>query len=169
MRRKLGFYVFVPVIVALGVLVFGSAVAAADAKGKKKTLRLVGNDFQTEFLDLGAPDFSRGDEFVISDVLLRRGREVGVSGAVCTVTEAVPPYDVLTLHCVGTLSLRGGQITTQGLVELQGPDDPGPFTLAITGGTGRYRGAAGELRLRNPTPTTAVYRLRFVTVKKRHR
>ena len=35
-----------------------------------------------------------------------RGREVGTSGAVCVITEAVPPYTVVVYHCVGTLSLR---------------------------------------------------------------
>ena len=32
-----------------------------------------------------------------------------MSGVVCTVTHAMAPYDVLTFHCVGTLSLRAGR------------------------------------------------------------
>ena len=63
---------------------------------------------------------------MFSEVLRERGREVGTSGGVCTVTEAVPPYTVAAFHCVATLSLRRGQITLQGLVEIQGEDDPGP-------------------------------------------
>ena len=43
------------------------------------------------------------------------------------VTETVPPYTVAAFHCVATLSLGRGQITLQGLVEVQGEDDPGPF------------------------------------------
>ena len=42
----------------------------------------------------------------------------------------------------GTLSLPGGQITVQGLEEP--PSDGG--TIAITGGTGAYRFAKGEMR-----------------------
>jgi hypothetical protein len=77
---------------------------------------------------------------------------------VCTVVQAIAPYDVLTFHCVGTLSLRGGQITLQGLIEVQGEDDPGPFLVAITGGTGKYRGAGGEAKVRDVGDVT-IYKL----------
>jgi hypothetical protein len=96
--------------------------------------------------------------------------EVGTSGAVCVVTEAVPPYTVLVYHCVGTLSLRHGQITLQGLIEVQGPDDTGPFVVAITGGTGAYRGAGGEAVVHDPIGPRRVYKLSFDSKhKKKHR
>ena len=114
----------VAAIVTLGMLVLSAGTAAADGKGKGKhkedTLRLVATTLQEEVLDLGAPGPSLGDQLVFSEVLRERGREVGTSGAVCVVTEAVPPYTVLMYHCVGTLSLRRGQITLQGLIEIQG-------------------------------------------------
>jgi allene oxide cyclase-like protein len=75
-------------------------------------------------------------------------------------------YDVLTLKCEGSLSLRKGQITLQGLIEVQGEDDPGPFRVAITGGTGKYRCACGEAVVRLVTDTRSVYRLRIATCKK---
>lgn len=146
-------------IVALGVLVSSSAVASGD--GGKKVLKLKATVIQFAELDLGDPGPSLGDELVFSEKLKLRGRQVGESGVVCTVTQAVPPYDVLTYHCVGTLSLRKGQITLQGLIELQGMDDPGPFRVAITGGTGAFRGAGGEAKYRQRTPEKAVYKLRF--------
>ena len=62
-------------------------------------------------------------------------------------------------------SLRRGQITLQGLVEAQSLSDPGPFTLAITGGTGEYRGASGEAVVRRG-PGVAVYKLRLDSAKK---
>jgi hypothetical protein len=77
------------------------------------------------------------------------------------------PYDVLTFHCVGTLSLRRGQITLQGLIEVQGEDDTGPFVVAITGGTGAYRGAGGVAVVRG-TDTGRIYKLRFDSRKKSH-
>jgi allene oxide cyclase-like protein len=161
MRIKFGGCAAALAIVVLGVLAFGSSAAAADGKGKK-TLKLIGRESQSEFLDLGTPGPSLGDQLVFSEVLFRRGRgEVGMSGVVCTVTEALPPYDVLTFHCVATLSLRRGQITLQGLVEAQGMDDPGPFRVAITGGTGAFRAAGGEARVRFPRPMRSVYKLRF--------
>jgi hypothetical protein len=167
-RTKLRLYVAVFAIVALGVLVSGTAVAAAHGNGKR-TLRLVATTIQEEFVDLGTTGPSLGDEFVFSERLFRHGREVGVSGGVCTATQVVPPYDVLTFHCVATLSLRRGQITLQGLIEVQGEDDPGPFVVAITGGTGAFRGAGGEAVVRNVSPTRSIYKLRFDSGKKHHR
>ena len=159
--------VVVLAVVVLGLLV--SAPAVASASGGKKTLRIKAEEKQFQFLDLGDPGPSLGDEIVFSEILFIRGREVGESGVVCTVTQAMPPYDVLTFHCVGTLRLDKGQITLQGLIEVQGEDDPGPFRVAITGGTGKFRGAGGEAVVREVSagpPTTSVYKLRFDKGKK---
>jgi hypothetical protein len=168
MRTKFRLFAAVFAFVALGVLISGTAVATADGHGKR-TLRLVATEIQFDFLDLGAPGPSLGDEFVFSETLSRHGRDVGESGGVCTATHVTPPYDVLTFHCVATLSLRRGQITLQGLIEIQGEDDPGPFTVAITGGTGAFRGAGGEAVIREVSPTVSIYKLRFDSSKKHHR
>ena len=147
-------------IVALAVLVFGSVPAAADGKRKGNTLRLDATE-TGEFLDLGAPGLSVGDEIVFSAVFESRGREVGTGGGVCTAVEVVPPYTTTTYQCVATMSLRRGQITLQGLVEIQGAGDMSPFTVAITGGTGAYRGAGGEARIRPVSDSERIYKLRF--------
>src|ERR1044071_7139002 len=125
MRTRFAVGGAVLVVVALGMLVFGSAIVEAHGKGKT-TLRLVATEIQSEFLDLGAPGPSLGDELIISESLARNGTDVGESGVVCTVAQVTPPYDIDTFHCVATLSLRRGQITLQGLIEVQGEDDPGP-------------------------------------------
>jgi hypothetical protein len=164
-RIDLRLYSTVLAIVVLGVLVSGTGVANARGDGKK-TLRLVATELQFEFIDVGAPGPSLGDQIVFSESLAKRRRDVGMSGVVCTVTHTVPPYDVLTLHCVATLSLRRGQITLQGLIEVQGEDDPGPFRAAITGGTGAFFGAGGEAVIRDASPTTTIYKLRFDSRKK---
>jgi hypothetical protein len=162
----------VAAILTLGILGLSAGTGAADrgkSKHREDPLKLVAVTLQEEFLDLGAPGPSLGDEFVFSEVLRERGREVGTSGGVCVVTETVPPYMVETFHCVATLSLRRGQITLQGLVELQGEDDPGPFTVAITGGTGAYRGASGEAVIRDVSDRVSIYKLRFDSGKKKHK
>jgi len=159
-RSKHAVRAAVVAIIALGVLIFGSAPAVADGKRKHDSLRLVGTPIQSEFLDLGAPGPSLGDEFVFSNVLRKDGREAGTAHGVCVVTEVVPPYTDFTFHCVATLSLKRGQITLQGIAELQGLGDPGPFTWAITGGTGAYRGASGEAKILR-TPTVTIYKLSF--------
>jgi allene oxide cyclase-like protein len=166
-RTKFRLHAAVFAVIALGVLVLSTGVANAHSGGKGK-LRIVATEIQSQFVDIGDPGISLGDELVFSERLFRHGREVGMSGAVCTVVSGGPTYDIVTNHCVGTLSLRNGQITLQGLIEVQGEDDPGPFTVAITGGTGDYRGAGGEAVVRQVTPTKAIYKLRFDSKKKHH-
>jgi hypothetical protein len=167
-RTKLARGAAVTAIAALALMAFGTTVAAAHGKASK-TLRLVATENQSDFLDLGAPGPSLGDELVFSETLSRNGRQVGTSGVVCTTTAVEPPYEVTTFHCVGTLSLRNGQITLQGLIEVQGVNDPGPFTVAITGGTGDYRGAGGQAVVRDLGAGVSVYRLSFDSGKKKHR
>jgi hypothetical protein len=160
-RTRFGVHAAVLAIIALGALLLNSPAAAADHKKGKKTLRVVGVEKQFEFVDVGTPGPSVGDYFAFSEVLFIRRKEVGESGGECKITQAMPPYDVLTFHCVATLSLRRGQITLQGLIEVQGEDDPGPFRAAITGGTGAFRCACGEAVIRQRSPTRAVYKLRI--------
>jgi hypothetical protein len=157
-RSRLGISAGVLAIVVIAVLGLGPAVAAAHSNGK--TLRLVATQDQSESLDLGTPGPSLGDELVFSEVLRERGRQVGTSGVVCTVTAVEVPYEVLTYNCVGTLSLRRGQITLQALIEVQGADDMGPWDIAITGGTGAFRGAGGDGTYRQLSATRAIYKLR---------
>jgi hypothetical protein len=153
-------------VVALGVLALGTGVATAHGD-RGKSLRLVAVDPQQEPIDAGVPGPSLGDQVVFSETLRKDRRDVGRSGGVCTVTRGVPPYDIVDAQCLVTLRLRGGQITLQGLNEFQGMDDPGPFRLAITGGTGKYRGASGEATFRRRSEDRGVYRLRL-DAKKKH-
>jgi hypothetical protein len=76
---------------------------------------------------------------VFQDAILdRSGRQVGVQGGTCTITAQLA--DGTQISCVGTVSLPAGQIAYQGLAT----DAPRKH-LAVVGGTGRYRSAAGEL------------------------
>jgi hypothetical protein len=142
---------------AVAAPAFSLASAVADGNGKH-TLRLVAHQTQYSFLDIGASGNSLGDQLVFAEVFSKRGDEIGRSGVVCTVTAfEPPPSEDMTVHCAGTLKLEHGQINLQGLMDLHGASDPGPFTVAITGGTGRYRGASGEAVARQPNPPTNVY------------
>ena len=165
MRINLRLHLTMLAVAALAVLTWGTGVASAHGDDGK-TLKLVAKELQFQYVDEAPPGPSLGDEIVFSEKLKKNGRHVGMSGVVCTITHATPPYEVLTFHCVGTLSLRRGQITLQGLIEVQGEDDTGPFTVAITGGTGAYRGAGGEAEVREVAPGVSVYKLRFDSGKK---
>ena len=104
-------------------------------------------------LDLGASGPSIGDRFIFSGNLVRNGKRVGVGAGDCVLVLFRPGPDpqgepeAATDQCVATLSLPKGQITAQGLVDRTGPV---PITLAITGGTGAYRTAHGELETSGP-------------------
>jgi hypothetical protein len=161
-RSRRAVHTAVVAVIAVGVLVVGAAPAAAGGKqdkGKGDTLRLVAVEDQFEFIDVGPMGTSLGDYFVFSDILERRGREVGTNGGQCVIVAGTPPYATFTAHCVATLDLERGQITLQGLVEFQGEDDMSPFTVAITGGTGKYRCACGEARIRPVEEGVLVYKL----------
>jgi hypothetical protein len=96
------------------------------------------------FIDVGKKGFSLGDSFVFSAKLTRQGKKVGHAGVVCTFTSVRREES----QCAGTVKLPGGQISVQGLV-------PGErvFTIPITGGTGAFEAAGGELVVRQLSPT----------------
>jgi hypothetical protein len=47
-------------------------------------------------------------------------------------------------QCLATYVLPGGQITGQALIVL---GDPAPYLVAVTGGSGRFKGVEGEIRV----------------------
>jgi allene oxide cyclase len=75
-------------------------------------------------------------------------KRVGVDNGQCTRTIADPKNGVW--ECFWTVILAGGQITVEGPFDDNGTDT----ILAITGGTGAYRAAHGQMRLhlRNNSP-----------------
>ena len=94
-------------------------------------------------IDLPPSGFGRGDKFVFTHDLYRGGEKVGESGVECTFVRIAG--ETATANCVASFALPAGQITVQGLVPF-GPE-PAPFTVAVTGGTGRYQDADGELHV----------------------
>jgi hypothetical protein len=136
-----------------------AASGGADTHGHGQTFTLNAVQIVDDFLDLGATGLSPGDQAVFANSVSRNGRAAGVAGGSCTVT-TVDAGNTFTASCEATARLRGGQITTQALVTFREGLQP-PFTLAITGGTGRYRGADGEVEVRQITDTTENYVVRL--------
>jgi hypothetical protein len=152
MQRKLILSVMLAVL--LGATCVSLAFGGETPDGHK--LRIVHltltNSQQTDF-DLGAPGPSVGDRFIVFGDVVRSDGARGAGGYECVTmlfrpgpTPTAEPA-ALTDQCTGSFSLPEGQITAQGLVNRVGPI---PITIAITGGTGAYRTAHGELETSGP-------------------
>jgi allene oxide cyclase len=74
-------------------------------------------------------------------------RKVGSDNGNCVRTAAGEAWE-----CIWTVSLSGGQITVEGPF-YDGKDS----TLAITGGTGEYAGAGGQMQLHARDPEETEY------------
>lgn len=102
------------------------------------------------FVDLGAPGPSIGDRLTFSSVILdTNGNRIGRDAAECVIVRIDPteaPGRQQTVQCSISVQLPDGQITTQGMA--QGTEN----YFAITGGTGAYRQARGEVFARDIVP-----------------
>lgn len=130
----------------------GAAAAAADPAGQDRPDRQrvqvlhwvdkVVPGFNTD-IDLGAPGLSAGNQQVFRDPLLRDGRQIGTSDGVAEVVYV--NSTTLVAQVVSTITLAAGQLMTQtAFTEILAQGPPKVLHVAITGGTGAYRGAQGE-------------------------
>ena len=117
----------------------GVSLARAGGTNHGRTIRVTEVDTGGRFISIshtqnGAP----GDEFIFSAGLRHHGHKVGTLNAVCT----------LMLHgklqCYSTFKLKGGTIAGSALVPANEPNGSTDH-IAITGGTGTFRGAFGEI------------------------
>jgi hypothetical protein len=97
--------------------------------------------------------FAQGDELIINDQLTSTHRTsggypiVGYDAGVCTLTRIPEKNARQTLaDCTVTAVVKGGSLTVQGVVRFKS-QQPEPAVLAVTGGTGRFAGAAGTVRV----------------------
>lgn len=130
--------------VGFGVLALGQQ----SAVGAVADDDLSGRGGQEKNIDVGRSGPSTGDRFVFWENLFDEDNDrVGRLAGSCDVAQVKRnsngrPKDGF-LQCVGTFRLPDGQITVQGTMWWS---DETP-TLAITGGTGRYDDASGEVQL----------------------
>ena len=160
--KRLGIAAAVIAVMALVVGAVSPALgsssqgAASTASGQTIRVTAVFTEFDPN-IDVGAGSFSLGDEVVFSGNLLRSGEQVGRVGVVCTFVSVANP-DRVEAQCPATAILPGGQITVQGVIVNRSLN----FTLPITGGSGRYQGAGGQLVSRDiSTPTQPQVELTF--------
>jgi hypothetical protein len=121
-------------LVALVVGAIGPAWGSASDKDRK-TFTVEALTTEQEF-----EGTALGDQIVFTTQLLKGDTEVGHQGGVCTVTSETRAE----AQCLATYVLPGGQITGQVLIVL---GDPAPYAVAVTGGSGKYKGVEGEIRV----------------------
>jgi allene oxide cyclase len=132
-------------IAATGVATAAQATSAQDRGGH--VIHIHTKQVHQSVIDNGAEGFV--DDVVIfsNDLYDQQGTKIGEDGGTCTVVR-VTEAGAATIQCTGTNSLPGGQIAVQGLAA------PGePFEFAITGGTGRYSTARGQVVGHNTSST----------------
>ena len=98
-------------------------------------------------VDLGAKGDSVGDLLVFANKVYDAGNktQVGSDQGYCVRTVVGKSWE-----CFWTLTLKAGQITVEGPFM-----DEGDSLMSVTGGTGKYAGAKGSMKLhpRDATPT----------------
>jgi len=143
MRRK--FMLGAIFVLLLAVASITVASASADDDGK---IELVSKTVQEVDIDLPPEgEFGLGDRFVFAEDLFEGGVKVGEDGGECTVVRFVEETQSATVQCVVTVSLPKGQLTVQGFITFVGEDDAPVSVLPVTGGSGAYKTARGEVKV----------------------
>jgi allene oxide cyclase len=122
--------------------VFAAALLVASGSegfAKNTTLKLVEHATTDAVTDLGAKGDSAGDLLTFANPIYdeANAKQLGDDNGWCIRTVPGKAWE-----CFWTLSLADGQITVEGPFL-----DAGDSTLAVTGGTGKYAGARGEMAL----------------------
>ena len=144
MGKRLGVLGVAVALVALAVSVVSPAWGSSSTKDKQTTFTVDAVTTEQNF-----EGTALGDQIVFTSQLLKGDTEGGHQAGVCTVTSVVRAE----AQCVATYVFRGGQITGQALIHL---GDPAPYAGAVTGGSGKYQGAEGEVRVQPVSGTTGI-------------
>lgn len=136
-----------------------SSSQAAPGAATGDNFVLVGRSAQAKDIDEGRKGPSVGDRYVFSENLFEKGssKRVGRLAAFCDVTYVErnskgKAIDSL-MQCIATFRLPNGQISGQTATRWS---DKGA-TLAITGGSGDYDDATGEIDIKFVTDAKSIY------------
>jgi hypothetical protein len=144
-RRGITFAVATGTVLAVVVgtlgVAFGSTMISEPTR-----ITVISQGQTTTYLDLGETGWSQGDRLTLHSPLFQGSDEVGDIGVDILVVEAGDEFGTGRAQVVFGVDLPDGQITAQGLFDLQAA----PYTLmvAVTGGTGQYQNARGQATLK---------------------
>ncbi len=122
-----------------------SATVAGHGDGDHRLVVVSRNETATD-IDNPPEGPSQGDETAITSPLFRAGKKVGRIDAHVVVTEVNFEEGVFAFQVTFTSTLPGGQIVSTGVAVFT-EESQNSFTAAITGGTGRFDDAGGDVRV----------------------
>jgi allene oxide cyclase len=132
--------------ICLTMAALTAALATAPAHAAEQ-IKVVERPVGETTVDLTAKGDSVGDMLVFANGVFdaENKTQVGTDQGYCVRTIVAKSWE-----CFWTLSLKSGQITVEGPFL-----DQGDSLLVVTGGTGKYAGAKGSMKLhpRDATPT----------------
>ncbi|MFF4117517.1 dirigent protein [Streptomyces sp. NPDC001714] len=125
-------------VLAVGVSVAQAGDAGAQHRGRTATFIVVEHADTDTVVDVGPHGDSIGDTLAFGNpVYDTHGSRVGSDQGSCVRTKVGKAWE-----CSWTTTLNGGSLVVQGPYY-----DAADSTLAITGGTGKWREARGQMRL----------------------
>lgn len=152
-RRQIGAMVLAAGAMALGLTATGGAQGQAQGE---RTIVLYGNQEHGSFRYVDAKPFTRvgrGPQRVSAGdgVILRipeysnaaRTIRAGTAYAHCTAMNSSRRFHRARFHCQGEIVFRDGQVVIEGFAQ----NLTANTRVAVTGGTGAYEGARGQVTL----------------------
>jgi hypothetical protein len=155
MQKKLGLGTVFALAFAVAVIMVTPAASSGSGSGDDdhiQVIRVHAVTVQESFNDVGDPGPSLGDQFVSSQDFFRHGTKVASAGVVCTLVRVEETG--ATALCQAAADFAQGQLTAQVLLHLT--EGPQTSTWAITGGTGHFKEAGGQLKSIDVSETESV-------------
>ena len=140
--------IIVPAVVAAGAAGAVAVASAASESGEDGDESAVARQVRIGIVtSLTRVDTDQNHRDSVGDLLVFRSevedeaeaRTLGTAQSACTATEI--RRTALTAHCTGTVEFADGTLELAGLLHTDSPSD----RFAITGGTGRYDEADGQV------------------------
>lgn len=140
-------------LLTICVIGCGAVTIEAQAVSAASTIRLDATEVTSGTNHASGTGYAVGDGLAYSEKLTdaATGGVAGYDAVNCTVVRIVNAAKRAgVLQCNLTARLKDGTLTAQGIVWQNGSDS----RLAVTGGTGTYDGAAGNLLVSSPNVDT---------------
>ena len=134
-------------------IVAAALLVAAGPALAKEVITVVEHADTDAVVDIGAKDDSVGDVLTFANPVFDAANktQLGTDQGYCIRTVVGKAWE-----CVWTLSLKDGQITVEGPFL-----DAGDSVMAVTGGTGKYSGARGQMKLHSRNPKGTEFDFRY--------